>query len=193
MFNKNGFVITDLPIELNKTIYAGVDTNAWPIFDIEEIYDECDSEKFSKMTDCLEIGLKGASVVDLNLAQKYADFCAKTKRPHRVLYIETMAENDFFDVSLHNKYGTSEFLLGYDVAFCSGNFYSAILNDIINRKGAIPEKFETLNDLGLFQTYPAAQEFLCYRKNIGDGVFFEKCELQVVAVYEIKTLFTNFS
>lgn len=76
--------------------------------------------------------------------------CA-TSRPAPVLGTEHM--------------GKSETILGYDIAYSGGSFYSCVLNDVVC--GRIPE-FQSirLNENGLFSSYEEAEAFLKKREEL---------------------------
>ena len=85
--------------------------------------------------------------------------------------------------------GRAREVLGYDLAYSGGSYYSCILNDIID--GRIKEFEEiVLNENGLFNTYKEAEQFRKIRNKMiksdseytlerGDFIIYEITEVTV--------------
>lgn len=157
----NGFLVTDLPCVVNNRKYCGIDNNAWPI-DIcykNEPLVSCIYESFIRMDDT-------PFLVDLSTLHAYLSQAAT--KSVRVLYCEAEStERGNFSQALHDEYGIDSKFLGFDYAWPSGDYYSAILNDLIYREIAQLKNFSPqLNPYGLFQTKRQVDAFSQAREKV---------------------------
>lgn len=161
----NGFLVTALPNTVNNYQYRGVDNDVWPV----EVKREnnsllsCIHENLIDMTD-------RPFLIDLQTLQAYLQ--AAKLQPVRTLYCEAESpEKAHYSQILHNKYAVKEFFLGYDYAWPNGDYYSAVLNDLIYRNiPSLEEHASRLNLHGLFQTEQQVTVFAEARKKLAMGL-----------------------
>ena len=85
------------------------------------------------------------------------------------------------------RLGQARSVLGYDVAYSGGSYYSCVLNDVVS--GRIPE-FQNvrLNENGLFSSYEEAEAFLKQREEQEKATteyIFEKGDYVIYRLTEV--------
>lgn len=146
-FLSNGFLVTGQPSTINNKQYHGIDNDVWP-----EIFEHEDES----VLPWIQNGNTGLTdqpfLMDLQTLQKYLQM-AKLQ-PMRTIYCEVASPvSSYFSSILHEKYAKVDKFLGYDYAWANGDYYSAILNDLICRTvPSLEEHVHHLNQFGLFQT-----------------------------------------
>ena len=126
----NGFIITKFPRQVKGVLYCGIDTEVWPCFDnLIEKSELSIVRKFDKIDDVLS-NFSDTQLIDEHLKDYYKHFC---EFKCRALYAEIWSSENGFNNAWHDKYAKKENFLGFDVGFAYGDFYSAVLNDIIFR------------------------------------------------------------
>ena len=80
-----------------------------------------------------------------------------------------------------------EVILGYDIAYSGGSYYSCVLNDIVSGRIEAFCKIR-LNDNGLFNTYKEAEAFFKYRMELAKKsteYVFEEGDYVIYMITEI--------
>ena len=181
-----GFLITKNPIKYNGILYSGVETDPFPleIGDLTKtVGEQCATELMRKLNNWNE------PVVLLNTseAKEYYKACTKMRMSVRLLYVDAHPHEGELDPmnDIINKFNLK--WLGYDVAECSSDFYSAIPTDIILRPHIVEMSFaQRLNKHGLFSNITDAEQFLKAReksKLYAEDMTFECDECQIISVY----------
>jgi len=149
-FWKNGFlVVADAPGYKDEG-YAGVYGVDWPLQDFENLQPDKD------------LGIpteRGAIWVATNLeaTHRYWEICVSNNITARLLLIETVLN---YPVVQLPSLAPWEFV-GYDLAFMTGNFYSAIQQELIGRAAKSLRHWESrLNKHRLFDDIDTAYAFL---------------------------------
>lgn len=147
-FLSNGFIVTSSPQKINGIVYHGVDTEPWPMgltFSVSSALHQLEKVCCTDLTSVF--------LADLTDALDYYDACVEQIDNVRILYCETSAENLIFKPELSKEYGKISNFLGFDYAYPSGSYYSAIANDVISRSTPLSRQWKTaLNQYGLFST-----------------------------------------
>lgn len=182
----NGFLVTAQPAGTGYR-YLGVDNDAWPVL-VGEPYG------------ALRAALNGAETPDeetpvllnADMAALYLKLCRASHRTVRLLYCEVTTEHGgSYDPVLHQRFALESQFLGYDLAYPNGDYFSAVLNDLICREGLFAEQYE-LNQSGLLDSLSAASAFALERKRkkeeldrTGQGNLLEGDEFYVFGVYAV--------
>lgn len=180
-----GFLVTSIAEVINGIYYHGVDTNAWPV-------GTCFSQKTA--TDLCElsnIDLSYPLLIDFNSAVQYYAECERQQKNVRLLYCEVSGCNS--SMSLPNYYNHSDrFFLGFDYAYPSGDYYSAVANDVIFRNGSLSSKWrQHLNEYGLFQNAEQVQSFaqdrlaFLHNKSIDEHYYIERGNFSVFCIFRV--------
>lgn len=144
-----GYLVVEAPIYINGIRYCGVDTNAWPIGL------EFSSKLAAEIKEHAYGDLSFPLLIDSLSATQYHSACKIHKMKSRMLYCEVLHGDANNEITDCNNFERCTFL-GYDYAYPSGDYYSAIANDIIYRRGSLSERWRThLNQYGLI---PSAKE-----------------------------------
>ena len=166
------------------SIYRGVDGNNWylnycsdnPYF--EEFYDEY-----------IDNGLAKPGIVACCTDVEYMRRCVEESKKlgisFRILLCSTNRKEPVLD---ENRLGQAGRVLGFDVAYSGGSYYSCVLNDVVS--GRI-EAFRqlALNENGLFATYEEAKEFLKQREELEKATtdyIFEKGDYVIYKLTEVE-------
>ena len=178
---ENGYIIQ----RATSSIYQGVDGDNW-------FLNYCsDNSYFEEFYDkYIDNGLVNSDVVACCTDMEYMWRCVEESKKlgisFRVLLCST---NRPEPVLSETGLGQAESVLGFDVAYSGGSYYSCVLNDVVS--GRI-EAFRqlTLNENGLFATYEEAEVFLKQREELekatteyvfekGDYVIYKLTEVEV--------------
>lgn len=170
-----GFLVVGEPILINGITYSGVNTNAWPIgtdFDSETAMNICKHSYLS-----LDFPL----LIDFESVLHYRQRCVCAGIKVRMLYCEVLVDHPDCNLPQFDKPQESIYL-GFDYAYPSGDYYSAVANDIIGLHRDFPTYWKNnLNEYGLL---PSANHLFRFiqERNIavkekerhGQNLFFEK-------------------
>lgn len=181
-----GYLVTEGPAIINNIDYYGMDTNAWPIgiSPLEGwVPDICDKA----LAD-----LSFPLLLDYYTALRYYTMCKRTGIIPRLLYCVAIA-NHCESVNLERLNSLPCSFLGFDYAYPSGDYYSAIANDIIYEKGCLSSQWNMyLNRYGLFSEEETIRAFAKSRttllrngacnKAVESGIF------TIFAVFEIENI-----
>lgn len=152
-FLSNGFLVASSPEMINNIVYYGVDTEPWPLGTSLQL-----SPEWFQLKEVCFHDLSSVFLLCFEDAVNYYKACLKQIDGVRLLYCEASAQNVQYCSALHQQYGKPSSFLGYDYAYPSGSYYSAIVNDIIYRATPLSKNWKAqLNQYGLFST----QEALC--------------------------------
>lgn len=182
----NGFLVTAPPTSKSYK-YLGVDNNSWPA-------------EVGTQYAALRAVLNGAYaksentpiLLNIKLTRTYKRICVLSDTPARLLYCEAYSDYEGnYDPNLHRQFAIQSNFLGYDLAYPNGDYYSAVLNDLIGRK----EPFICqciLNENGLIESLSTAFEFALKRKQvqaqldrIGQGFLLEGDTFCIFGVYSV--------
>lgn len=178
----NGYIVQ----RKSKSEYNGIEGDNWylnycsnnPFF--EDFYSETIDKVWenSDYVDCC---------ADELYIKQYIDESRKLGIEFRILLCATCRSSPIIDKMELGKVGE---VLGYDLAYSGGSYYSCVLNDIIS--GRIREFKEiVLNKNGLFSTYEEAKNFSQIRNNmmVSDSPYtFEQGDF---IIYEITEIIIN--
>ena len=156
-YTSNGFIVTEGPELVNGIGYYGVDTNVWPIGQTFS------SQLATEIKEIAYVDLAFPLLIDLPSALQYYSECNRLGISPRLLYCETECKNSSVVISefCNSTYCT---FLGYDYAYPSGDYYSAVANDIIYRKDEFSIKWKTyINQYGLISSEKLIQLFAIER------------------------------
>lgn len=153
-YKSNGFLVAGAVITINGISYCGVDTNVWPA-------DIC---SFSELTnpwwEDSAIDYEKVLLLDMENAVKYYAHCCSKGIPARLLYCESTTEGTFYEITPCTTGLEKALFLGYDYAYPNGDYYSAVLNDIIYRNLDFSNKWRPhLNKYGLFPSFETVCSF----------------------------------
>lgn len=155
-FLSNGFLVTSSPEKIGDAVYHGVDTEPWPLGTSLQI-----SSQWLQQEEACYLNLSFVFLAGLNDTVTYFKACQNQINSSMVLCCEISAPNMQYKLELHKQYGKSSKFLGYDYAYPSGSYYSAIVNDIICRTTPLSKQRKTeLNQNGLFSTEDALCGFI---------------------------------
>lgn len=175
-----GYLVTGMPITISDTHYHGVDTDAWPIGSsvLEEWYPQIFSKALVDLTFPLLLDIRGAL--------RYCAMCEDAKKAVRLLYCEVLTEHSKTTTVEQHQLLTSTFL-GYDYAYPSGDYYSTVLNDIIDHKGYLSAHWKKfLNSYGLFTEITQILDFADSRKElINSSTYNNEIELGEFTVFRL--------
>ncbi len=173
----NGYIMQ----RRKKSEYSGIDGDNWYLNDCSEnpFFEEFYNENIDKAWNHLDYV---DCCADESYIKKYIDESVKMGIAFRVLLCATCKSHPSI-----NGEALKTQVLGYDVAYSGGSYYSCILNDIIS--GRIKEFKEiVLNENGLFDTYEEAEQFTQIRnelRNSGYGYMFEQGDFIIYKMMEV--------
>ena len=122
---------------------------------------------------------------DVEYLQRYMEESKKLGISFRILLCST----DRSEPALgETRFGQADNVLGFDVAYSGGSYYSCVLNDVVS--GRIPE-FQNirLNGNGLFSSYEEAEAFLKRREELEQATteyIFEKGDYVIYRLTEVE-------
>ncbi len=147
-----GFLITGFPKNIGGITYHGVDTEAWPIGPLFQ------SQNAKMIYEESFFGLP--LLIDLDSAMQYCRDCVKEGKNFRLLYCEVLT--DGMDTPDSERCCPADkVFLGYDYSYSSGDYYSALLNDVIWGETCLSVKWKKhLNGYGLFSSEEMLQGFI---------------------------------
>ena len=145
-----GFLVVGSPMNINDTIYHGVNTNAWPLgMPLGMPLGSKIAESICEASYC---DLRFPMLVDFRSAQSYCRMCEESGIISRMLFCEVLTDSVSRDLP-HFKSPHKRVCLGFDYAYPSGDYYSAIANDIILAERPLSKHWrQHLNEYGLFST-----------------------------------------
>lgn len=156
--NAKGFLVVSSPIDVNGIFYHGVNTNAWPLGEQFEM------ELAQSLCELSYCDLSFPLLVDFESALRYSRMCEKATLIPRMLYCEVLTNCTTYNLPHFEKPQNSIFL-GYDYAYPSGDYYSAIVNDIIAQGRPLAKQWKKhLNEFGLLPTKDELIEFIRARE-----------------------------
>ncbi|MBQ7915984.1 MAG: hypothetical protein IJ315_04265 [Firmicutes bacterium] len=142
-------------------------------------------EEFAACDDFIDVYL-----INEKQMTDYVKVCREINCRFRVLYVEVQGTQGDFDSSLHDNYAKEEAFLGYDVGQLDGDYYSALMTDVIWRPKLLGDQFGgRLNQYGLFDRVEDGLEYLSVREKLkGElpDMTFEGGEMQIMAVYQVE-------
>ena len=166
----NGFLVTEDLLNVNNSNYCGVDKNAWPLGTESDILPLAqDKVEESYMNLSAPLLINQADLIT------YIQTCKEFNIAYRVLYCEVYSKEFPLDAKLHDMYGKSEHFIGYGYAYPSGDYFSAIWNDVIYSSSSFAIKWKReLNQFGLLPSLHTAilfakkrnsalSDFQCYK------------------------------
>ena len=175
----NGYIIQ----KANNSYYRGVDGDNW-------FLNYCsDNTYFAKfhavnIDNGMEIPERVECSADVDYMKKCVEEAKKLGISFRVLLCAT---NRPVPVLNTERPSQAEKILGYDVAYSGGSFYSCVLNDVVS--GRIPEFQKVrLNENGLFPSYEEAEAFLKQREEMEKATteyIFEKGDYVIYKLTEV--------
>lgn len=176
MWNKaKGFLIVEEPISKNGINYYGVNTNAWPIGT------DFSSEVIANICEASYLYLDFPLLADFDSALHYYRSCEQIGIKPRMLFCEALIDRPLKNLPQFENPHVGTFL-GFDYAYPSGDYYSAIVNDIINRDISLPTRWK--HHLNRFGLLPTEDELLLFVKERAlavkedeehdQGILFEK-------------------
>lgn len=186
----NGFLVTMQPTDIQPPIYYGVDNQAWPAEFDKTVYPQ-----LSNIADDCLTSFETPLLLDADALQSYLELCVCQDIPVRVLYCEVLStEQQRYDSALHNRFATPSSLLGYDYAYPNGDYYSAVLNDLITRDLCFRVNFRNrLNPYGLFSLLKDMTEFIAERELMKSflkpeekGTLFEEGFFSIFRLFRVK-------
>ena len=162
-----GFLVTGGAKTISDFTYYGVDTDAWPIGDriLETLAPKIYENAYSDLSYPL--------LIDFDSATKYCSMCEREGETPRLLYCEAIL-NSFSGEIPECRAPLLSTFLGYDYAYPSGDYYSALFNDVIWDKGCLTAKWRRqLNRYGLLYSEDQMRMFVQDRitvssRNVGD-------------------------
>lgn len=155
----NGYLVTEGPTTISGINYCGVDSNAWPIglTPLEKWVPIICEEALNDLSFPL--------LLDLGDALRYYAICKNVGKTPHLLYCEVLGDYSEGTIG-ENRNSPPYVFLGFDYAYPSGDYYSAVANDIIYHKGYFMTKWRhKLNQYGLFSRADQIQAFVKDRKN----------------------------
>lgn len=170
-YRASGFLVTDEPVRISDTPYFGVDTNAWPIgtsFASRDAAEYCEIAYHD---------LSFPMLIDYDSALDYYHLCLQVGNKPRLLFCEVMTNCMSCALPHFINSGNSIFL-GFDYAYPSGDYYSAIANDILyDRNGYFAHWKSRLNEFGLLTTEEELLQFVQERTQLVKE--FEECDKEM--------------
>lgn len=150
----NGFIVVGAPITINGYPYYGIDTEAWPA-EVGPF-----SKTIAQRIDNSVADWEKVFLLDAESAVKYYAYCCSKEIPARLLYCEATAEGTFYEMKSDFVDLGKACFLGYDYAYLNGDYYSAVVNDIIYRNLDISNRWKPhLNEHGLFSSFETVNSF----------------------------------
>jgi len=121
---------------------------------------------------------------DVEYVQRYMEESKKLGISFRILLCSTNRPEPALG---ETRFEHADNVLGFDVAYSGGSYYSCVLNDIVS--GRIPE-FQNirLNGNGLFSSYEEAEAFLKRREELEQATteyIFEKGDYVIYGLTEV--------
>lgn len=122
---------------------------------------------------------------DVEYLQRYVEESKNLGIAFRVLLCSTNRPEPALS---ENRLGQAGSVLGFDVAYSGGSYYSCVLNDVVS--GCIPE-FQNirLNGNGLFSSFEEAEAFLKRREELEKAAteyIFEKGDYAIYELTEVE-------
>lgn len=148
-----GYLVTEGPTIINNIDYHGVDTNPWPIgIDLLEEWVPAICNKALR-------DLSFPLLLDFHTALRYHTMCSKQGILPRLLYCVVIPDRcEPEDMEQISSLPCT--FLGFDYAYPSGDYYSAVANDIIYEKGHLRSQWKKhLNGYGLFSEIEQIRAF----------------------------------
>ena len=178
---ENGYIFQ----RSTSSFYRGVDGDNWYLnYRSDNPYFE---EFYNKHIDN---GLANPKFVACCTDAEYMRCCVEESKNMGISFrILLCSTNRQAPVLGETRLGQAGRVLGFDVAYSGGSYYSCVLNDVVS--GRIVEFRQlTLNENGLFATYEEAEAFLNQREELekattdyiyekGDYVIYKLTEVEV--------------
>ena len=187
-YKSNGFLVVSPSKTINGISYCGVDTDVWPAD--EWLFSDPNSPRHEYSV----IDYEKVFLLDMGSAAKYYEYCLSKGIHARLLYCESTTEGTFYEKNSFFDSLDKVLLLGYDYAYPNGDYYSAILNDIIYRDLDFSRKWKPqLNKNGLFSSFEVVSSFSKDRErtsilanNGSPYPVYELGQFSVFRIYQIK-------
>ncbi|GAP16061.1 hypothetical protein LARV_03857 [Longilinea arvoryzae] len=161
----NGFIVVEDDQGVLDVKYRGIYGIVWPLKSLPSVEDPLLEESLG-IDHYLKSGETIYAEVTTNweATLKYWEYCRSKMLLVRLLRIETILPMPFVSVPPKTQW---EFL-GYDVSCVSGDFYSAIHQDLLVRTlGDLQKWKNSLNKNKLFDDFQTASDFLLKRALLG--------------------------
>lgn len=177
---ENGYIFQ----RVTSSIYRGVDGDNWFL---NYCSDNSYFEEFHDKT--IDNGLANPEVVacctDVEYMRRCVEESKKLRIPFRVLLCSTNRPEPVLN---ETRLGQAGRVLGFDIAYSGGSYYSCVLNDVVS--GRITE-FQSvrLNENGLFSSYEEAESFLRQREELEKATtvyIFEKGDYVIYKLMEVE-------
>lgn len=153
-YKSNGFIVVGSSITINGISYCGIDTDVWPA-DIRSFSELAKLQCENCVADYEQVFL-----LDMKSAVQYYECCCLNGIPARLLYCESATEGTFYETTSFCTSLERAHFLGYDYAYPNGDYYSAIVNDVIYRELDFSSKWKAqLNKHGLFPSFETVSSF----------------------------------
>ena len=170
-----GFIVADEPVVINGMDYSGVNTNPWPIGT------SFNSLVATKVCEMSYLDLAFPLLVDFDSALHYCHLCKQVGLEPRMLFCEAIVDCPTSSIPQFENSCECTFL-GFDYAYPSGDYYSAVANDILYRDIPCLNYWKKrLNEFGLLATENELWQFALERdlstkesEKRGQESFFEK-------------------
>ncbi len=185
MWNKaSGFLVVSESIIIKGMAYHGVDTDAWPLGT------NFTSNVATSILENSYLNLALPVLVDFDSAFHYCLLCKQAGVKPRMLFCEAIMDHSVNSIPSFAS-PPNMTCLGFDYAYPSGDYYSAIVNDIICRNGILPTPWRNhLNEFGLLPTMDELMRFVEERalaaeesEQHGHGMLFEKGDFVCFRVF----------
>ena len=177
---ENGYIFQ----RVTSSIYRGVDGDNW-------FLNYCsDNSYFEEFYDkYIDNGLVNSDVVACCTDMEYMWRCVEESKKLGISFRVLLCSTNRPDPVLSETgLGQAGNVLGFDVAYSGGSYYSCVLNDVVS--GRITE-FQSvrLNENGLFSSYEEAEAFLKQREEQEKATMeyiFEKGDYVIYKLTEVE-------
>ena len=170
-----GYLVVGQPVQIEGISYCGVETDAWPIgFQFS-------SELATNIYEMSFLDMAFPLLVDYDSALHYCCECEREGIEPRILFCEILSTYQPEKAPWFESLPVGSFL-GFDYAYPSGDYYSAVANDVIYRANILPTCWKYhLNEFGLFASRDELLQFVEERLRVANaceennrGCLFEK-------------------
>ena len=189
---KTGFLVTNNLFFFNGKKYYGVDTDPWEM-DFKEcsFYAPNVREEYYLESDMLSNDF--VFLLNEKHAKLYYEQYRKIVNDARLLYCICTLEENIHALNSVHTIGEYNFL-GYDYAYGGGDYYSAVLNDVVIRPQLFQNRF-ALNKYGLISNVETMSLFIHERTEAehltDDVMLFEKGDFVIYKLYDATPKVSN--
>ena len=171
---ENGYIVQ----RVSESGYRGIDGDNWYL-------NYCSEDTYFANFHATNIDNSFVECcTDVEYLQRYMEESKKLGISFRILLCSTRRPEPALG---EKQVGHADNVLGFDVAYSGGSYYSCVLNDVVS--GRIPE-FQNirLNGNGLFSSYEEAEAFLKRREELEKATteyIFEKGDYVIYGLTEV--------